>query len=318
MPVFVIGLERLKEQRYQRVLNDLARIGVDASVWRAVDGLKPIKYEPGEAVARFQPKFYAIHGRPLFRGEIGCYLSHWRLWKHAFVEKGFERIVVLEDDAIFDAARFKEALTNIAKLDQAFEYIKLEQDYFSPNKARVNAKGPALAKDGCALYTPGGWHMSGAYCYALSRRGFEKLAPALTPIKEPIDKVAMFNYRKTALRTWLAHPSLCRVDLKAPSAIHNWRNAKEQAQMRRSAYVRFALAPLRWFYLARIISEWMSLQQGAAGRFAYARTLLALAGEDVWFVLTLMRVRRLVYRFLRGGYGVIEFETRRREVGLSV
>jgi len=91
MPIFVIGLERLKAVRYQRVLNDLAELGVDATLWRAVDGTLPIEFEPGESVKRFQLYNYALMGRGLLKTEIACYLSHYRLWKHAFEKQNCGR-----------------------------------------------------------------------------------------------------------------------------------------------------------------------------------------------------------------------------------
>jgi len=279
MPVFVIGLERLKTERYQRVLNDLARIGVDATVWPAVDGTLPIEREPGEAVKRFKLECYAIRGQGLLQTEIACYLSHYRLLKHA-LERNYARIIVLEDDAVVDAARFKEALEHIAKLDQAFEYIKLEKEYFNRNKVRGAVKGPALAKDGsCALYAPGDWKITGAFGYSISRRGLQKLTPALMPIGTIIDRVTLYNRRKTGLRIWTTAPPLVKVDLAVASSI---REAESGARARYRALVKFALAPLRWAYQARIITDWEGSQGNAApSRRAYAQTIFRVAFKGI-------------------------------------
>jgi len=272
MPVFVIGLERLKAERYQRVLDDLARIGVDASVWPAVDGLKPIKFEPGEAVARFKFYCYAFLGRGLLKTEIGCYLSHWRLWKHAFEKQNYERIVALEDDAVFDAARFKEALANIAKLDQSFEYINLRR------RRRGEFKGPTIAKDGRALYASAYWGMLGTYGYSISRRGFKKLAPALTPINKQVDRAIRDSSGKVNLRVWAVFPGLCYIDESVASAVHSG-GPKNRSRRRARKFVKFAFLPLRVIYEARIIAAWQTAQRDATGgratRFARAKTLTA-------------------------------------------
>jgi len=301
-PVFVVGLERLKAERYQRVLNDLARIGVAATVWPAVDGTLPIKYEPGESVARFQFYNYAFWHRALFKTEIACYLSHYRLWKHAFEKQNHERIVVFEDDVIFDATHFKEALTNIAKLDQAFEYIKLEQE------RRGAVKGPPLAKGGeHALYELDTYFIVGAYGYSLSRQGFKKLAPTLMPISKPVDIAIMYSRNKVNLSFWAVQPPLCRVDRSVASSARpskHW-----TGRWRRRQLIKFALAPARWIYLARELTDWMSLRQDAppsrrAYASAYAKALFTRAWRDVNrrpFKRTSTRVWALVRGFLRGG-----------------
>jgi len=301
MPVFVIGLERLKAERYQRVLNDLARIGVAATVWPAVDGTLPIELEPGESVKRFQLYNYAFWQRRLLKTEIACCLSHYRLWKHAFEKNAYERIVVLEDDATFDAAQFKEALTSIAKLDRAFEYIQLKGERFA------TVKGPSLTKDGAyALYAEDGFLMSGTFAYAINRRGFKKIVPTLMPISKPADIAIMDSRGKVNLRTWAVSPWLCGVDKSVASVIHprqDWRQG-----WRRRQYIKFAFAPARWFYWARAMTGWMSLRRDAplsppAYALAYAQTLRALAWKDVRkqrpFKRTSGRIWGLVRRSLR-------------------
>jgi collagen beta-1,O-galactosyltransferase len=39
--------------------------------------------------------------RPLKLGEIGCFLSHYKVWNDV-VENNYERVVVLEDDVVFE------------------------------------------------------------------------------------------------------------------------------------------------------------------------------------------------------------------------
>jgi len=322
-PVFVVGLERLKAERYQRVLNDLAQIGVAATVWPAVDGAQPIKYEPGESVRRFQFFMYARRGKALLKTEIGCYLSHWRLWKHAFVEKDCERIVVLEDDAAFDATHFKEALANIAKLNQAFEYIHLARRW------RAKGEGMALTSDGkYALYEGVYPEMGGMFGYAISRQGFKKLATALMPIYKTVDLAITGCSERVNLRVWAVFPWLCRFDSSVASSMNLGRGWNSWT-WRHRRLVKFALSPARWIYQARMMmTGWTNSRQDAApARRAYARAyaqwLLAFAWQDIKslrrrpFKRTSALIALLVYRFLRGGVGAIRIETRRREAILG-
>jgi len=313
MPVFVVGLERLKAQRYQRVLDALTAIGVAATVWPAIDGAQPIKYEPGESVKRFSLIQYAFLGGGLLKTEIACYLSHYRLWKHAFLERDYERVFVFEDDAVFDAARFKAALEDIAKLNQSFEFINLRRRW------RGEFKGTPLATDGGhALYAGAYWEMGGCSSYSISRQGFKKLAPALMPIDRPVDTMIRDNSGKVNLRVWAMLPWLCSVDRAVASSIQlrpGWRR-------RRRPLVKFALLPLRWTYEARITTGWKIARRATAGapanRFAYAKTLAATLFQIVFIRTKRGPLGALAYRFLRGGVGAIRIETRpRREVILG-
>jgi len=289
MPVFVIGLERLKTERYQRVLNDLARIGVDATLWPAVDGAQPIKLEPGEAINRFHCYNYVFFGLTLPRAAIGCCLSHWRLWKHAFEKNAFERIAVFEDDVIFNATHFKEALTSIAKLDQAFEYIQLKEE-----RRAAGGGGQPLTTGGehtlCELDR---YFMSGTYGYAISRQGFKKLAPALTPINRTADVAIRDSRAKVNLRVWTVAPSLCRVDRAVASSVSD----HKRALLLGRKFVRFALLPARWIYQARITADWTVARRGATGGLAYEKALFLAAFKAI----KRSAAGRLIYRFLRGG-----------------
>jgi len=281
MPVFVVGLERLKAERYQRVLDALNAIGVAATLWPAVDGLKPIKLEPGESVKRFQLFMYALRGKALIKTEIGCYLSHYRLWKHAFEKNDYERIVVLEDDSTFDAARFKEALANIAELDQAFEYINLA------GRRRDKVKRMALTSNGqYALYAGVYPQMGGTFGYAISRQGFKKLAPALTPIHKTLDIAITGCSEKVNLRVWAVAPWLCRFDQSVASSM-NRSSTWNSWTWRRGRLIRFALSPARWIFRARVMMiGWASARPDAAPSrrayaSAYAQKLFAFAWQDI-------------------------------------
>ncbi|WP_121119766.1 glycosyltransferase family 25 protein [Croceibacterium ferulae] len=63
------------------------------------------------------------HGRPLTAGELGCYSSHYSVWKQ-FLESGCEQCVVLEDDVIVDWAGVR-LLVNNNLADRGIEYLRL-------------------------------------------------------------------------------------------------------------------------------------------------------------------------------------------------
>lgn len=52
------------------------------------------------------------HHRPLKMGEVGCFLSHYRVWQK-ILENNQTRVLIIEDDARFESnfsQRFKNTL----------------------------------------------------------------------------------------------------------------------------------------------------------------------------------------------------------------
>jgi len=43
---------------------------------------------------------YTVFDRPMTMGEIGCFLSHYFIWKD-MIDKGYKEIIVFEDDLRF-------------------------------------------------------------------------------------------------------------------------------------------------------------------------------------------------------------------------
>ena len=73
-------------------------------IWLADNGVRPL--------AGFVDPF---HKRTLTKGEIGCFLSHWRLWLHVVKHK-YQRSLILEDDLRLELdfnARFHEVMRDI-------------------------------------------------------------------------------------------------------------------------------------------------------------------------------------------------------------
>jgi len=124
-----------------------------------------------------------FHKRTLTKGEIGCFLSHWRLWLHV-VKYKHERILILEDDLRLELNfnnRFAEVMKDIDthKPDWDLMYLgrkKLQLD--EPEEIPYGAKDFVIAD--YSYWTLG---------YAISYKGAKKLieqAPLdrLVPVDE--------------------------------------------------------------------------------------------------------------------------------------
>ena len=120
-PIFVISLARA-EGRRERMRARLNKLGADYEIVDAVDGatLNPGDY--GDNRLR-QDKFRRKWGRDMMDGEIGCYLSHYRLWQRMVAEK-IPSALVLEDDADWDEDLLAVA-DDIDNLDWAWGVVLL-------------------------------------------------------------------------------------------------------------------------------------------------------------------------------------------------
>lgn len=93
IPIFVISLTRSQERR-AAVEKQMKRLGLSFLFWDAVDGkalgaeeLAVVDFELAEKIC----------GHALSLGEVGCALSHIRLYE-MMVQQGIERAIILEDD----------------------------------------------------------------------------------------------------------------------------------------------------------------------------------------------------------------------------
>ena len=133
---------------------------------------------------------------PLRTGQIGCALSHLRLWQ-SFLEGGGgggsrgrprDRLVVFEDDALLvdgfraKLMRFMQHLPEDVDIAQLLHH-KGAKPRFRRSARTVNA------------YVKTGYPQSGLVGYVLSRKGARKLLAMCTPIVAPIDNMIAKNIR---------------------------------------------------------------------------------------------------------------------------
>lgn len=96
--VFVVSMLRSTERR-QHVINLLGSLGIKFSFFDAVDGFELSEDDRLKLAGNDDIKSYC--GHELSPGEIGCALSHIKLYEH-IIKRRLERSVILEDDFIAD------------------------------------------------------------------------------------------------------------------------------------------------------------------------------------------------------------------------
>ncbi|KAL0151408.1 hypothetical protein M9458_053317, partial [Cirrhinus mrigala] len=199
--VFMINLLRRSDRR-ERMLRTLYEQEIACKIIAAVDG-KALNVSQIEALGIEMLPGYSdpYHGRPLTKGELGCFLSHYNIWTE-IVDRGLKTSLVIEDDLRFEVF-FKRRLQNLMdeiksqRLDWDLMYVKesvcLKQvklelfvsvDHPEKSVPRIHN----LVEADYSYWTLG---------YAISLRGAQKLLRA-EPLKKmlPVDEFLPVMYNK--------------------------------------------------------------------------------------------------------------------------
>uniref|UniRef100_A0A8U7P817 procollagen galactosyltransferase n=1 Tax=Corvus moneduloides TaxID=1196302 RepID=A0A8U7P817_CORMO len=209
--VFLINLQRRSDRR-ARMLRTLQELGISPKLVEAVDG-RALNSSQVEALGvRMLPGYRdPFHGRPLTRGEVGCFLSHFRVWQE-ISERGLARSLVFEDDLRFEVF-FRRRLTELMEqLEEAgidWDLIYLGRKRLEPERSERGVPGVRqLLRPGYSYWSLG---------YALSLRGARKLLAA-EPLGKmiPVDEFLPLMFDRHPSPEYSQHFS--RRDLEAFSA----------------------------------------------------------------------------------------------------
>ncbi len=222
--IFVVTLERATD-RQARVRERLAgldfqfHLGVDK---RALDAER-LRAEGYDADAA---RRVARRSRAMTAGEIGCALSHRQLYQAA-VERGWERVLVFEDDVRPRPADLGALPAVLAQLPAGWELLYLGYSNFERVTAAHRAKQAAyLALSAARLmkwtpeqvrrlhpapYSPNlrraGLHHC-THAYAFTREAARKLLAAQTPLAFVADQLLVHLVLRGELEAYVVEPKL--------------------------------------------------------------------------------------------------------------
>ncbi|XP_071764136.2 procollagen galactosyltransferase 2 [Centroberyx gerrardi] len=176
--IFLINLKRRPDRR-DRMLSSLAVLGFNITLTEAVDG-KALNSSQLQAMGiDMLPGYKDPHSdRVLTRGEIGCFLSHYNIWKQV-VKQELQQVLVLEDDVRFEP-RFRSRL--VAIMDDV-KRTELHWDLIYVGRKRLQVKEPERWVKGVRNLV----HPDYSYWtlgYVLSLQGARRLLEA-----EPLSKM---------------------------------------------------------------------------------------------------------------------------------
>jgi GR25 family glycosyltransferase involved in LPS biosynthesis len=191
IPKFIISLEKNKERQeylkkdvYPKITNYVKCAAFDAELDDANEILKDNNIFLSDT----------FYGR-CNEGQLGCYLSHFQLWKH-IIKFNIDLAIILEDDVkIYN--NFNKIIDSIYEnLPVKFDYVHL---FIHPDKQNFQY---LEGKDGDIIPAEDNF---GTVAYLISFRGAKRLVKLteLLKIQAPIDRQINFYIRHNFIKAFM-------------------------------------------------------------------------------------------------------------------
>jgi collagen beta-1,O-galactosyltransferase len=191
--IFMINLVRRPERR-KRMKMCFDELGLLVTIVDAVDG-KALNASVLQQISPLPEYADPYHKRPMTLGEIGCFLSHYNIWRE-IVRNGYETTLVLEDDIRFESF-FRSKVLNV--MTEVKRVSGWDLVYFGRKRLQENDE-PWV--DGSNLLVEAGysyWTLG----YVLSLNGAKKLLKA-EPLSRlvPVDEYLPILFDKHPQTSW--------------------------------------------------------------------------------------------------------------------
>ncbi|XP_060710887.1 procollagen galactosyltransferase 1 isoform X1 [Hemiscyllium ocellatum] len=198
--IFLINLKRRPDRR-MRMLNSLHEQEIACKVIDAVDGRAFNSTQIKALGINMMPNYEDPYsGRPLTKGEMGCFLSHYNVWKE-IVDRGLQTSMVIEDDLRFEIF-FKRRLKYLMK---EVENVALDWDLIYIGRKRMQVDHPEKSVPGVRNLVEADysyWTLG----YVLSLQGAQKLIDAKPFTKMlPVDEFLPVMYNKHPVSEYMDH-----------------------------------------------------------------------------------------------------------------
>lgn len=198
--VFMINLKRRQDRR-ERMLRALHEQEIDCRLVEAVDG-KAMNTSQVEAMGIQMLPGYRdpYHGRPLTKGELGCFLSHYNIWKEV-ADRGLQKSLVFEDDLRFEIF-FKRRLMNLMR---DVEREGLDWDLIYVGRKRMQVEHPEKAVPHVRNLVEADYSYW-TLAYVISLQGAQKLLAAKPLAKMlPVDEFLPVMFDKHPMSEYKSH-----------------------------------------------------------------------------------------------------------------
>ncbi|XP_059849690.1 procollagen galactosyltransferase 2-like isoform X2 [Hypanus sabinus] len=188
--VYLINLKRRPDRR-ERMLQALYEQEIGCKIVDAVDGSALNSSTLKAMGIRMLPGYSDPYtGRTLTKGEIGCFLSHYSIWKEV-VDRKLKKVVVFEDDVRFDGhfkRKLLRLLNEIEDVDLEWDLIYLGRKLVNPSQEEAVPNVHNLVVVEYSYWT---------LAYVISQQGAEKLVNS-QPFNKmlPVDEFLPIMYDK--------------------------------------------------------------------------------------------------------------------------
>lgn len=172
MEIRIINLARSADRR-ESALRQMAGLGLAATLSAAVDGATG----DADRYRSFLPPVNRLVRRPLTRGEVGCFASHYVLWQECIASG--RPLLIMEDDFLVDPDA-RGVIDRLPELLRRFRYVRLSG--ILPRASRRVAELPGGRS--VELFSKG---PQGTVAYALTPHAAGLLLAHAATWREPVD-----------------------------------------------------------------------------------------------------------------------------------
>lgn len=193
--IYMINLKRRPERR-AKMEELFEELGIEAEYFEAVDGKELTTERLQEMGVRFLPGYEdPYHHRAMTMGEIGCFLSHYRIWV-TMVRKELKEVLILEDDIRFEPY-FRQNAVRV--LNQARSVVEYDLIYFGRKRLKEESEPGVTNADNLVHAGYSYWTLG----YVLSLQGALKLLAA-KPLEKliPVDEFLPLMFNRHPNKTW--------------------------------------------------------------------------------------------------------------------
>lgn len=225
VPIFIISLSGSLD-RQQLISKNLTTQGLKYEFIEAVDGKSLSEEYKSEVYNSIKAKEF--FNRDLLLGEIGCALSHKKIYEKMIHEE-IEYAVILEDDAIVDKSVVSAISTCIGNPFKWDLILLGHYATYSESKAiksQTSFWGKKWYGDLNFLRLTG--KTSGTHGYILTYEGAQKLYSNLAKITKPIDH---YTSDDKLLDVYALHPTIINPNKKFKSSIDDGNIQRKNAKV---------------------------------------------------------------------------------------
>ena len=231
IPAFVICLER-ETERKAYIKEHLSSLNIPFVFSKAVDGRVLSKIEKDAIYS--EEESIKTRGRPLADGELGCYMSHYKIWQH-MVKNSIETALIIESDAVFSSEAI-EVINQIELSNVSWDLIMLYYRECFPSfweqRKLTNETNLVKFANKCSCTT----------AYLLTLAGAKQLLKFAMPICLPVDDYMTGGFINKDIKTFAAYPRTVQLtdDNESTSTIKQGVNSIKNLTKKRKKHISFA------------------------------------------------------------------------------